>query len=99
MPRIIRSRQSVADLREIWNYIARDSEFYADKWIRELNEHIEYIGKHNGRGRPRPELRDGLRSSSLKEHVVFYRCLEEQTGIEVVRILHSARDISPEFFR
>ena len=96
-PVIRRSLQSLADLEEIWAYIARDSEFQADRWIRKIEERIQHLALHNGTGHPRSELAPGLRSSNLKDHVVFYRPIGE-TGIEVVRILHSSRDIQPDFF-
>ena len=96
-PVIRRSLQSLADLDEIWTYIARDSEFQADRWIRKIEERIQHLAHHNGAGHPRPELTSGLRCSNMKDHIVFYRPLGE-TGIEVVRILHSSRDIQPDFF-
>lgn len=94
---VIRSRQCVLDLEEIWSYIAQDSEWHADRWIRRLNEHMLHLAAHNGLGRLRSELAAGLRSSLLKDYVVFYRSLGE-TGIEVIRVLHSSRDIRAEFF-
>ncbi len=96
-PVIRRSLQSLADLDEIWSFIARDSEFQADRWIRKIEERIQHLAHHNGAGHPRFELSPGLRSSNLKDHVVFYRPIGE-TGMEVVRILHSSRDIHPDFF-
>ena len=94
---VTRSRQSILDLEEIWGYIAQDSEHHADRWIRKLDERIRYLAEHNGLGRPRPELAPGLRSSPLKDYVIFYRPVGA-TGLEVVRVLHSSRDIRPEFF-
>lgn len=94
---VIRSRQSILDLEEIWGYIAQDSEFYADRWIRRLDERIRHLAEHNGLGRPCPELAPELRSSPLKDYVIFYRSIGD-SGIEVVRVLHSSRDIRPEFF-
>lgn len=96
-PQVIRSRQSILDLEEIWSYIAQDSEWHADRWILRLEEQIRYLAEHNGLGRPRPEFAPGLRSSVLKDYVIFYRPVGE-TGIQVVRVLHSSRDIRPEFF-
>ncbi len=96
-PLIRRSLQSLADLDEIWEYIARDSEFQADRWIRRIEERIQHLALHNGAGHPREELAPGLLCSNLKDHVIFYRPLGE-SGIEVARILHSSRDIQPEFF-
>lgn len=39
-----------------------------------------------------------LRSSNLRDYVIFYRPLGD-AGVAVVRILHSARDVNAEFFR
>jgi plasmid stabilization system protein ParE len=97
LPKVSRTHQSILDLEEIWSYIAQDSESHADRWILKLNEHILHLAAHKGLGRPRPELAARLRSSVLKDYVVFYRPLGE-AGIEVIRVLHSARDIRPEFF-
>lgn len=96
-PVIRRSLQSLADLEEIWAYIARDSEFQADRWIRRIEERIQHLALHNGIGHPRSDLAPGMRSALLKEHVIFYRSLADN-GIEVVRILHSSRDIQPDLF-
>ena len=96
-PVIRRTLQSLADLDEIWAYIARDSEFQADCWIRKIEERIQHLALHNGAGHPRPELAPGLCCSNLKDHIVFYRPLDT-TGIEVVRVLHSSRDIQSDFF-
>lgn len=96
-PVIRRSLQSLADLEEIWSYIARDSEFQADRWIHKIEERIQHLALHNGAGHPRSDLAPALRSSNLKDHIVFYRALGE-TGIEVARILHSSRDFKPDYF-
>jgi toxin ParE1/3/4 len=42
-------------------------------------------------GRPRDELALGLRSFAFGRYVVFVQPLAD--GIDVVRVLHSARDI------
>jgi toxin ParE1/3/4 len=42
-------------------------------------------------GRLRPELAPELRSFPVGRYVVFYR--PQDDGIDVVRVLHSARDI------
>jgi toxin ParE1/3/4 len=94
---IIRSLASIADLAEIWQFIARDSEFQADKWIRFLDSKIIYLATNNALGRPRPELAAGLRSFPVKDYVIFYRPRGE-AGMELVRVLHSSRDIRAELF-
>jgi toxin ParE1/3/4 len=46
-------------------------------------------------GRARPELADQLRSHPFRRYVIFY--LPMKDGIDVVRVLHSARDVDTAF--
>jgi toxin ParE1/3/4 len=46
-------------------------------------------------GRERPELLADLRSFPVGRYVIFY--LPRPHGIEVVRVLHGARDLKPLF--
>jgi toxin ParE1/3/4 len=95
-PRIIRSRSAEEDLEEIWDYIARDSAFHAERFIRYIDERLQYLAANPLIGRPRSELGADLRGFLVKHLVIFYRT--RQDGIEIVRILHSSRDIGPEMF-
>jgi toxin ParE1/3/4 len=47
--------------------------------------------------RPRPELGQGLRSSTLKSYTVFF--VVEHDEVVVVRVLHGARDITADDFQ
>lgn len=95
--RIVRSRVSLEDLEEIWQFIARDSEHYADKWVGLIDSSINALAVHCDLGRHRPELAADLRSFPVKDYVIFYRPIIDG-GIHLVRVLHSSRDIRPEFF-
>ncbi len=46
-------------------------------------------------GRARDELSSGLCSGPFGRYVIFYKLRTD--GIDVVRILHSARDIDAQF--
>jgi toxin ParE1/3/4 len=46
-------------------------------------------------GRARPELAPHLRSLPFRRYVIFYVPLGE--GVDIVRVLHSARDIEALF--
>ncbi len=88
---IVRSTQSTKDYAEIWRYIAESSEVEADKFIVRLDERVEMLALNNLVGRPRPELGDAYRSLLFGKYVVFYR--PTLNGIELLRVLHSARDL------
>jgi len=53
------------------------------------------LADNPGLGRARDELRPGLRSFSAGRFLIFYRPLDN--GIQVVRVVHGARDIGGLF--
>lgn len=83
------------DLIEIWSYIADDSVTNADAFIEKLYEAIEGLGRHPGSGRHREELAPGIQSFPFGRYIIFYRAVTN--SIEIVRVLHGARDIENIF--
>ena len=53
------------------------------------------LSRQPGIGRTRPELDTNLRSFVVGRYVIFY--LPVSSGIEIVRVLHGARDIATLF--
>lgn len=78
------------DYREIWRYIAADSPEAADRLLRKIDAKLELYAEHPGMGRARDSLAPGLRSFSVGRYLVFYRATPD--GIELVRVLHGARN-------
>jgi toxin ParE1/3/4 len=87
---------ALADLAEIWSFIADDSEANADRFLAKLDSHLELLATQPLMGRLREELMPALRSFPYARYVVFF--LPAPGGIDVVRVLHSARDIFGEGF-
>jgi len=56
---------------------------------------IRNLARHPLIGRARPELLTDLRSLPFGRYVIFY--LPRKRGIEVVPVLHGARDLGPLF--
>lgn len=79
------------DLDDIWDYIAQDSVFQADRLLLRFRDKLEYLAKWQTIGRPRPELSKGCHSYPFGKYCFYFR--PSDTGIEVLRILHSARDL------
>jgi toxin ParE1/3/4 len=84
-----------SDLDEIWLYIAQDNLDAADKFIRVVVSRFPKLAAMPLIGRHREELSPRLRSFPVSRYVVFYRPIEN--GIEIVRVLHGARDFPPLF--
>jgi toxin ParE1/3/4 len=65
----------------------------ADAFIDSVDAMLDKIAEYPLLGRARPELTAKLRSFPLGQYNDFYR--PTAAGIDVLRILHSSRDISP----
>jgi len=75
----------------IWFYIALDNVVAADNLLDDIDSSCQLLAMQPQAGRLRPELAPELRSFPVGRYVVFYQ--PQDDGIEVVRVLHSARDI------
>ena len=92
---ITRRPLAAADVFEIWDYIAEDSTEQADRWVDLLDEKLRLIARQPLMGRARDELAVDIRSFPFGRYVIFYVPIEGD--IDVVRVLHSARDIDAIF--
>ena len=89
------SPRARSDLTEIWSYIADDSVANADAFIDKLHETIQVLANQSGSGRRREELAPGILSFPFGGYMIFYRASND--AIEIVRVLHGARDIQTIF--
>ena len=95
MPKVLRKPQAEADLIEIWIYIAQDSPTSADKLLDEINEKSQTLTESPFIGKSRDELGPNIRSFPISNYMLFYQPIAE--GIEIIRVLHGARDIDALF--
>ncbi|MBI5899859.1 MAG: type II toxin-antitoxin system RelE/ParE family toxin [Rhodocyclales bacterium] len=95
MARIVRRPLAAADIADIWDFIAEDSVAQADAWVDRLDSKLHLLATQPLMGRSRDELAPGLRSQPYGRYVIFYEPLSD--GIDVVRVIHSARDIDTVF--
>ena len=83
------------DLNEIWEYIAQDNLDAAERLVERIEELCELLATRPQLGRRREELAPGLRSFPEGSYFIFYQPIPD--GIEVVRVLHTSRDIDSLF--
>jgi toxin ParE1/3/4 len=95
MGRLVVRPQALADLDDIFDYIAEASLERAIAFIKKLNGQMEKLAASPGIGRRRDELRLGLRSFPYGNYLILYLPLED--GVDVVRVLNGARDIEALF--
>ena len=91
MPIIKRTARVEEDLIEIWLYIAHDDVRAADRLLDEIEEKFFLLADHPSLGPSRPDIAPGLRYLPVRRYLILYR--EITDGIEIVRVVHGARDV------
>ena len=93
MPRIKKAVQAEKDIEDLWLYIVADNMLAADRVLDDTEAQCHLIATQPGMGHLRPDLAlaPDIRSFPVGRYVIFYQTLPD--GIEIVRVLHSARDL------
>jgi toxin ParE1/3/4 len=95
---IRRTPSALRDYGAIWDHVAAAAHpDVADALLRLLDEKLRLISDVPGMGKARPELRPRLRSFPVGKYLLFYRPV--RGGIELVRVIHGARDLRQIFKR
>ncbi|MGE0753152.1 MAG: type II toxin-antitoxin system RelE/ParE family toxin [Variibacter sp.] len=86
------------DLEEVWDYLAFEASIgVAQARMDAIERHAGTLLQHPFIGRPRDDLRPGVRGILITPHVLFYRVHADV--IEILRVIHSSRDVETEFAR
>ena len=91
MGRIQRTPRADLDLEELWFFIAQDDPAAADRWLDTLEGKIGLFADNPQMGPARPDIARELRYHPVGNHLLLYRVI--QGGIEIVRVVHGARDL------
>ena len=84
---------------DIWEYIARDNVTAAKRMLERFERNFLMASRQPLIGEARPELLPDLRCLVEGRYVIFYRPVEGgDVPVEIVRVIHGARDIRPEWF-
>jgi toxin ParE1/3/4 len=82
--------EAKSDIRSVTRYIARDNPRAAERWFNDIYEKCGKLSKMPRMGVARPDIRSDLRTLPFGNYLIFYR--EIKGGVEIVRVLHGARD-------
>lgn len=85
------------DLDGIWYYVARETGSLerADRFINSIIDRFYLLSENAYIGRPRDDLRPGLRSFPVGNYVILYRI--EDADVVILRVFHGSRDIASFF--
>ena len=86
--------QAISDLKDIADYISKDSKYYAKLQIVRLKSRIEILKKQIHIGSVVPEFdRNDLRQLVQGNYRIIYKVVDEKR-VDILTVHHSARDLS-----
>jgi len=92
MAKIIWTKVALADLDSIYDFIAKESPFYAQKTIEQFLSRVEILSEFPEIGRVVPEYtKKEVREIIEGNYRLFYKV--EKKGVYIIRVHHSARRI------
>ena len=81
------------DLAAIRDYIARDSPYYARRFIEHILESVEALENHPQMGRNVPEAgRQDVRELILRGYRVIYQLFDDR--VHILTIVHGSRSLT-----
>ena len=91
------SEEAKIDLTEIWSFIAEDNERAADQLEAEIYKACERLAKRPDIGHSRKDLTDKPALFFLVQtnYLIIYD--PSSKPLEILRVLHGARDVGEEF--
>jgi addiction module RelE/StbE family toxin len=93
MVRINWTFQAKNDLKDIADYISKDSKLYAKRQVFKIRNRTDILKSQNYSGRMVPEIQDGnIREILEGNHRIIYRVVNENR-IDILTIHHSSRDL------
>ena len=88
------TKLALLDLKEIHDYIARDSKKYAKLQVIRIKSRTSVLKKQPALGRVVPEIaEENIRELILGNYRIIYRIVST-SRIDILTIHHSARDLS-----
>ncbi|MDQ2681784.1 MAG: type II toxin-antitoxin system RelE/ParE family toxin [Candidatus Eremiobacteraeota bacterium] len=97
MPNFALTAFAIADLDAIYSYVATDGQARADALIERIFRKIELLERMPRLGRLRPEFAPDMRSFPAQPFIVFYRVIDADESVEIVRVIDGRRDLGTVF--
>jgi toxin ParE1/3/4 len=91
MVKIVWTKISIVDLKEIFDYIAEDSDRFATLTINKIYQRVQMISDNLYLGRIVPEFSEKLTRELIEgNYRIIYR-IKSETQVDILRVYHSAR--------
>ena len=96
MSQVRQSALARADLIQIWVDIALDNQAAADRVYERLEARVKILERFPEAGMARPDIAKDAMVLVESPYLILYRLVSE--GVQIVRVLHGARDIDDSLF-
>jgi len=84
---------AISDLESIKAYIAKDSEYYATRFVEKIMQAVENLENFPEVGRKVPEVEEvNIREFLFQNYRILYRV--ERERILILSVIHRSRDLS-----
>ena len=84
---------ALSDLESIRDYITKDSEYYANRFVERIIEAVESLEKFPEMGRMVPEAEEeNIRELLFQNYRIIYRVGTD--SILILTVIHGARDLT-----
>ena len=92
--KILWTEPAISDLEAIQDYIARDSELYANDFVASILDETQRLESFPKIGRATPEAHSpNIRELLYGSYRIIYRIHKEEM-IQILTVIHGSRDIS-----
>ncbi|NOZ43015.1 MAG: type II toxin-antitoxin system RelE/ParE family toxin [Alphaproteobacteria bacterium] len=98
MAKIIWRQMAIDDLDQIYDYIAETAPDRAENFISTLREKAWFLSENPRIGETRLPNYPAVRVFPCKNYLLLFRPLDTARGIEMIRIIHGARDYINKLF-
>jgi toxin ParE1/3/4 len=93
MTKIEWTRSAIRDVRTLRNYIAQDSEAYADRFAQRILDAVERLAAYPRMGRRVPEAdEETIREVLFQKYRILYRV--EASRVLILMVVHGGRDLA-----
>lgn len=93
MVKIVWSKTALLDLKNIFDYIAKDSKYYAVRFVDRIIVSVDQLENFPYSGRIVPEKNnETIREIIFGNYRIFYKIIS-QNKISILRIHHSAKNV------
>jgi toxin ParE1/3/4 len=91
------ANEAKVDLVDIWDLISFENPVAADKFTRTLEARINQLKHFPQLGTSRSDINATYRQLVEGKYLILYELLEAKRTVEIIRIIHAARDIRQIF--